>query len=324
MLVYVNSDCFLSDGRSEGLEFHNTASLDPAAPAAESAVDAPAGPRFCSCTRCTRLFSDGRRRVARSGALRPHYTASRIPTPGAKAPPRPPDIRARAGVRLPVAMPLPAEARARRRRAVLLLVAGYICVAAAPSAADARSASNRPSSRSEGTVEAPSSAISPRRVEDAAGAAPPGPRAPRPLPRSSRRPRRLFGARLPRPAPFPSPDSAPDLSGDQLLWSGLRAPRGAAPRPPVARRAPRHRPPPGRALTAPLPPAQLPRTSGTSSSSTRPSRRRRCPRSPCLATGGSCTATPRTGSCRRLWDPRRRPRRCRRRCCRRCPRRSRR
>ena len=35
-------------------------------------------------------------------------------------------------------MPAPQEARCRRRRAFLLLVAGYICVAAAPSAADAR------------------------------------------------------------------------------------------------------------------------------------------------------------------------------------------
>ena len=73
----------------------------------EDAVDAPAGPRFCSCTCCPRCFSDGRQ------------------------------------------MPAPQEARCRRRRAFLLLVAGYICVAAAPSAADASSAPDRPSSRCE-------------------------------------------------------------------------------------------------------------------------------------------------------------------------------
>ena len=132
-----------------------------------------------------RLFSLRVRSGGELGRLQFHNTASLDPAPPAgRAPSRRPSSKSRPSqrlVRVQRQMPAHADARCRRRRAFLLLVAGYICVAAAPLAADARSASNRPSSRREGTVEAPSSAFSPRRVEEAAGAAPPGPRAPRPL-----------------------------------------------------------------------------------------------------------------------------------------------
>ena len=128
----------------------------------------------------------------------------------------------------------------------------------------------------------------------------PGPRlrSPRPprVDRSSRRPRRLFGARLPRPvAGFPWQGAAPipararSLDGDQLFTVvGTTAPGGAALRRFQGRGA--FRPAPcaarPRAHRAPAAGAGGRRTSGTSSSSTRPSRRRRCARAR-LATGGS-------------------------------------
>ena len=140
-------------------------------------------------------------------------------------------------------------------------------------------------------------------------------------PRSSRRPqppprrppsppRALRPARIPRPI----------FSGDQLLGGtpGPSAPRALGPHhhlPGTDRRRPRSpRPSPLRSCPherhAPLLQPDL--HAAVAAPFALPSDRRKL--------HGNAAH----GSCRRLWDPRRRPRRCHRRCCRRCPRRSRR